>query len=204
MRGDPGLLGAQGDPGLQGPLAGGAVYTRWGRTTCPTDQGTTLLYSGRAGGSNYQDSGGAANYLCLPNDPDHLQYQSGVQGFSYVGGVEYWYSGFPSLSSLNYHNVPCAVCYVATRSVAVMIPAKTRCPTDWTVEYIGYLMAGRQNHNSRTMYECVDENPESIQGLNADSRIQKSLFYLVEPYCNGLSCAPYDDEKELTCVICTR
>ena len=97
-------------------------------------------------GTHKHHKGGAANYLCLPNDPDHLQYQSGVQGYSYVSGVEYWYAGFPLLSSLNSHHVPCAVCYVATRSVAVMVPAKTLCPTDWTVEYVGYLMAEHQKH----------------------------------------------------------
>ena len=63
-----------GEPGLQGPPAGGAVYTRWGRTTCPTVQETHLLYSGRAGATHHLHKGGAANYLCLPNDPDHLQY----------------------------------------------------------------------------------------------------------------------------------
>ena len=61
MRGDRGLRGAVGEPGLQGPPAGGAVYTRWGRTTCPTVQGTHLLYSGRAGGSPRQHKGGAEN-----------------------------------------------------------------------------------------------------------------------------------------------
>ena len=35
MRGDPGLRGAVGEPELQGPPAGGAVYTRWGRTNLP-------------------------------------------------------------------------------------------------------------------------------------------------------------------------
>ena len=202
MHGDPGLRGDQGEIGLQGPPAGGAVYTRWGRTACPTDQGTTLLYSGRAGGTRYDHKGGAANYLCLPNDPDHLQYRTGVQGHSYIGGVEYYYVGFPSLSSLNNHNAPCAVCYVATRSVTVMIPAKTQCPTDWTVEYVGYLMAEYYNHNSRTMYECVDKDPESVPGLNAGSD-PRAYFIQVEPYCNGLSCPPYDAEKELTCVVCT-
>ena len=203
MHGDPGLQGAVGEPGLQGPPAGGAVYTRWCRTTCPTVQGTTLFYSGRAGGTHKHHKGGAANYLCLPNDPDHLQYQSGVQGYSYVSGVEYWYAGFPLLSSLNYHNVPCAVCYVATRSVAVMVPAKTQCPTDWTLEYVGYLMAEYYNHDGHTMYECVDKDPESVPGLNAASD-PTAFFDLVEPSCNGLSCAPYDAEKELTCVVCTR
>ena len=47
-RGDPGLPGPQGD---QGPPTGGAVYTRWGRTSCLSGQGTELLYSGRAGGT---------------------------------------------------------------------------------------------------------------------------------------------------------
>ena len=204
MHGDPGLQGVQGEIGLQGPPAGGAVYTRWGRTTCPTDQGTTLLYSGRAGATPYDNKGGAANYLCLPNDPDHLPYGSGVQGVSHIAGVDYWYIGLPSLSSLNAHNVPCAVCYVATRSVAVMVPAKTQCPTDWTVEYVGYLMTQWSNAGGRLMYECVDKNPESIPGLNANNTPRIGRFHLVEPYCDDLSCPPYSAEKELACVVCTR
>ena len=200
-QGDPGVRGSRGEPGLQGPPAGGAD-TRWGQTTCPTDQGTQLLYAGRAGGTHWDHKGGAANRLCLPNDPDHLQYQSGVQGRAYIGGVQYYYTGFPSLSFLNHHNVPCAVCYVVNRSVAVMIPAKTQCPTHWTLEYVGYLMAGRHDHGGRSMYECVDKDSESVPGLNAHSN-PTALFHLVEPYCNGLSCPPYDDDKELTCVVCT-
>ena len=187
---------------MQGPPAGGAVYTRWGRTTCPTGQGTQLLYSGRAGGTPRGHKGGAVNFLCLPNNPDHLQYQSGVQETANIGGVQHWYGAIASLSSLNYHNIPCAVCYVATRSVAVMTPAKTQCPTHWTLEYIGYLMTERVGAGGRTTYECVDKDPESVPGLNADSR-PATYFNPVEPYCNGLSCAPYDDEKELTCVVCT-
>ena len=84
-----------------------------------------------------------------------------------------------------------------------MISAKTQCPTDWTVEYVGYLMTEHYSRNSRTMYECVDKDPESVPGLNAYSN-PTAFFYLVEPYCNGLSCPPYDAQKELTCVVCTR
>ena len=83
-----------------------------------------------------------------------------------------------------------------------MVPAKTQRPTDWTVEYVGYLMAEYRDY-SRTMYECVDKDPESVPGLNAGSD-PRAFFELVEPYCNGLSCPPYDGEKELTCVVCTR
>ena len=204
MRGDPGLRGPQGEQGPPGPPTGGVTYTRWGRTTCPTDQGTQLLYAGRAGGTHRYHKGGAANYLCMPNNPDHpIQYQSGVGAPCQVAGVEYWYSSIPSLSSFNVHNVPCAVCYVATRSVSVMIPAKTQCPTHWTLEYIGYLMTGYRNDNSRTMYECVDKDPESVPG-SAGTSDPKSMMEVVEPTCNGLLCPPYDAEKELTCAVCTR
>ena len=86
-----------------------------------------------------------------------------------------------------------------------MIPAKTQCPTSWTTEYIGYLMSAHQNHALPTTYECVDIDPESIAGLDAANWSQGSaIFGHVEASCNGMACPPYDDEKELTCVVCTR
>ena len=91
---------------------------------------------------------------------------------------------------------------MASRSVAVMIPAKTNCPTNWTLEYVGYIMSAGNSHY-RSMYECVGMNPESVPGLNSTSN-RRALFYPVEAKCNGLSCPPYDAEKELTCVVCTR
>ena len=53
-KGDIGPRGPQGyggPPGPSGQSGGGVVYTRWGRTTCPNITGTSLVYSGRAGGS---------------------------------------------------------------------------------------------------------------------------------------------------------
>ena len=199
MRGDAGLRGPQ---GAQGPPAGGAIYIRWGRTTCPTNQGTQLLYNGTAGGTSTRDKGGGANILCMPSDPDHLQYQSGVQGKNYVVGTVYYYQNHPTLSSYTSHYVPCAVCYVATKSAVVMVPAKTQCPPNWTVEYIGYLMSDYRGRTSRFVYECVDKDPES-QGTRRPLDTT-AAFHHVEPQCNGLSCPPYDAEKELTCVVCTR
>ena len=75
-RGSPGLTGPQGEQGPQGPLTGGTVYTRWGSTTCPIDQGTELVYSGRAGGSYFHHHGGRADLLCLPDDPEYSIYGS--------------------------------------------------------------------------------------------------------------------------------
>ena len=83
-----------------------------------------------------------------------------------------------------------------------MIPAKTQCPTSWREEYQGYLMSTHDaSPHYRTMYECVDENPETISGTAADTEC--AVFYHVEATCTGLPCGPYVAEKELTCVVCT-
>ena len=120
-RGPQGQRGDQGIAGPPGPRNGGVVYTRWGRSTCPSVSGTTQVYAGRAGGTWYGDKGGAANYLCMPDDPDYLSYTPGVQGHSYVYGAEYQ-TGSGPLSAVQDHNVPCAVCYASIR-VAVNDPS---------------------------------------------------------------------------------
>ena len=152
---------------------GGVVYTRWGKTICPSSSGTAILYAGRAAGSWYNQRGGGANYLCLPEQPQYSNYTSGVQnGWAYLCGAEYETGGTQPqdngpLSSVTEHNVPCAVCYTSTRGTAVMIPAQYTCPSFWTREYYGYLMANYHG-GSRTMFECVDRNPQSIPGSTAD------------------------------------
>ena len=177
------------------------VYTRWGKTSCPNVSGTELVYAGRAGGTLYTSKGGAANYLCMPGDPDYLRYSSGVQSNNHVYGAEYEaYPGQP-LSAVYQHNVPCAVCYASTRVAVTMIPAKTTCPSTWTLEYSGYLMSGHINHR-RTMYECIDKNPDSVPGTASNTN--GAVFYHVEANCNGMACPPYNPQKELTCAVCTK
>ena len=196
-RGPQGQRGDQGVAGPPGPRNGGVVYTRWGKSSCPSVSGTTLVYVGRAGGTHYTHKGGAANYRCMPDDSDYLSYTPGVQGYSFVYGAEYK----RPLRAVYHHNVPCAVCYASTRVAVTMIPAKTQCPTNWTLEYTGYLMSDNKNHQ-HTMYECVDKNPDSVPGSAADTN--GALFYHVEANCNGMLCPPYDPQKELTCAVCTK
>ena len=199
QRGDTGTTGPQGPPG---PRSGGVVYTRWGKTSCPNVSGTELVYAGRAGGTYFNHKGGAVNYLCMPDDPDYLHYQSGVQGYSYVHGAEYQtYSGQP-LSAFHDHNVPCAVCYASPRVAVTMIPAKTQCPLTWTLEHSGYLMSASRSWSDRTMYVCIDKNPDSVPG--SASSTDGALFYHVEANCNGMACPPYNPQKELICAVCTK
>ncbi len=120
-----------------------------------------------------------------------------------IHGAEY--QG-PLQGSVN-HNVPCAVCYVSTRPTVITIPAKASCPLSWIREYYGYIMTERKGvHNSdirgRTMFECVDRDQESLPGSSADTN--GVLFVHVEAACNGLPCPPYDQNKELNCVVCTK
>ena len=97
------------------------MYTRWGNSTCPNVPRTERTYSGIVGGSHYTHDGGAANYLCLPLDPEYtLPFQSGIQGM-HIYGAEYQ----GPVRGTHDHNVPCSVCLVVSRSIALMIPAKT-------------------------------------------------------------------------------
>ncbi len=199
-------VNSQDDAQLNQPQASvgtGVVYTRWGKSSCPAVEGTQLVYAGRAGGTHHTATGGASNYVCLPDNPQYLSYQSGVQGYSAIYGIELDTFSQPLSSSLD-HNVACAVCYVSNRSVQLMIPARYECPTGWTREYYGYLMSEGSKWGGRhsTMFECVDKDPDAVPGENANTN--PAVMYHVEAVCNGIDCPPYHAEKELTCVVCTK
>jgi len=54
----------------------------------------------------------------------------------------------------------------------------------------------------RSMFECVDKNPDSLPGSAANT--DGAQFWHTEASCNGLPCPPYDPQKELTCAVCTK
>ena len=159
---------------------GVSVYIRWGKTTCPFTPLTQLIYQGRATGSPHNFQGGGSDILCIPEDPEYLDFLANVQGTTIVYGVEYRSRVGQPLGSVFQENVPCAVCS-GTKSTVLMIPAKVTCPTQWRREYYGYLMV--------------------VPGEAADTESCEVAH--VEATCEGLSCSSYDPEKELTCVICT-
>ena len=179
----------------------GVVYTRWGRTSCPNDTGAELVYEGITGGSFWDHSGGGANYVCLPKKDPQYMSRHVPSHYSYMHGTEYQFVNgiFPDKQD---HNAPCAVCHSSTKTVKLMIPATITCPSSWTIEYKGYLMANWYNHKKSTVYECVDENPESIPGDAANTN--GALFYFTLSTCNGLPCPPYDNNRVITCVVCTK
>ena len=192
--------------GCAAACSGGLTYIRWGRTTCPETIGTELVYKGRAAGSHYTQTGGGSNYQCMTESPQNFDFGPGTSQASFIYGAEYeTFANVPSSSlDLHDHDVPCAVCYVAPRETVLMIPGTYICPPSWTREYYGYLMTERSHpgHKGRTTFECVDAAPEVVPG--GDANLDGAIFYHVEPRCGSLPCPPYDPQKEVTCVVCTR
>ena len=96
--------------------------------------GTEVVYSGYYGarGSWYGHYDAAANYLCMPGDPEFISLTGGVGGF--VCCVEY-----EQIGQKQDEYAPCAVCKT-DRTAVVMIPARKHCHNGWTVEYVGILV----------------------------------------------------------------
>ena len=201
IKGEDGIFHVVGQPGPPGLQGGGAMYTRWGRSFCPTSTGAELVYSGLAGGTGAGTQGGGANYLCMPKYPEYSQELHYRDGHYYAAGVQGAEYENPTKVGTHNLNVPCAVCRVPSRTSVLMIPANYTCPSSWTREYFGYLMAERDDLY-RIHFECVDKAMEKVPGSAVDSTA--SLFYHTEGHCATLPCPPYIDHKELNCVVCTK
>ena len=158
------------------------------------------------GGVGRAQPGGGANPQCLPMDPNYLTAISGGQCWrATIYGAEY-----ETVTDSKSHihgrqdfDIPCAVCYTSNHSAVYMVPAKYTCPSGWTRQYYGYLMAeandGTRHH---TQYSCVDTEFKSVNGMSVDKN--GLLLYFVEERCGSLPCPPYDNTRELSCAVCTK
>ncbi|XP_067943413.1 uncharacterized protein [Watersipora subatra] len=203
LSGRDGEKGKPGPQGESGDVAGGAVYTRWGRTTCGSD--AVLIYEGFSGGARYSDLGGGGNYQCMVNDAEYNSDNTLTSWVAVLAGTEYESGGYGIFSnSAQDQNAPCAVCYAKARSSTIMVPGKRSCPNnEWTFEYEGYLMSEYYNRAGRTTFECIDADPEYIDGENANE--SGAVFYFTRPDCDlGVPCPPYSSYKAITCVVCTK
>ncbi|VDI53506.1 Hypothetical predicted protein [Mytilus galloprovincialis] len=141
----------------------GATYVRWGRKECPGNN-TELVYSGYAAGGYYNEEGSAAEYICLPPDPN-LGATWSDSHYGSIYGAEYESDGFGG--GLWNDDVPCAVCRSTTASHTLMIAAKNQCYDGWSTEYVGELAGGHHLHKAASSFVCVDKNPDEIIGGEA-------------------------------------
>ena len=183
-------------------INGGTVYVRWGHDQCPST--AQLVYSGRAGGANFNDPGSGSNPQCLPLDPNFLKPISGTQNRGLIYGAEYetWTDSNSHVHGHHDLEVLCAVCHISNCTAVYMVPAKYTCPTGWTREYYGYMMtsvSGGDRH--RTQFTCVDTAFNAVPGTPAN--LDGLLFHFVEGRCGSLPCPPYDSNRELSCAVCS-
>ncbi|KAL4225268.1 hypothetical protein ACF0H5_015956 [Mactra antiquata] len=123
--------------------------------------------------SPYNINGGAASYVCLPDDPTWATYKEGIQDYgAYISGTE---------------------------SVTIMIPRRTKCYPSLTLEYTGYLMTGHHSEGAATDYACVDSNPEAV--YHGEANLDGKVLYFTEVKCGSLPCQEYPDGREIACVV---
>ena len=199
--GPQGLAGPVGLKGVKGDTNSGSTYIRWGRDDCPS--GAVSLYSGRAAGTKHNVKGGTSDYLCLPDNP---QYGSTyTDAASPLYGVEYerWLTSSPRAL---HDNMPCVVCYLATRSAMFVHQASYLCPSGWSREYYGYMMSEHvvSNRHGRKSTICVDANAEAVPGTSASTDPSATYFHSVECTKSELPCTPYVDGRILSCAVCTK
>lgn len=179
----------------------GALFTRWGRSVCPT--GTSVVYTGYAASSRYTHGGAGANTLCMASVPTWDAYNDGNQNGALLYGMEFETGGqaVPGFPNVHDYDGVCAVCLAPAADLGFMYPGSQVCPSGWTTQYAGYIMA---THYTQTKSEfvCVDRQPEAA--FTAGST-DGALWYFTEMECDSpMRCPPYVHDREVTCSICTR
>ena len=155
--------------------------------------------TGFAGGSWYDHTGAAAEFVCLPPDPDlTTKYTS---SYALIYGAEYDTSDFAPRAE-DGNDLPCSVCRSTVGLSVLMIPGKASCYDGWTLQYHGDLVAGNHADKAATQYICLDEHYETLTA-GQDNHDGK-LFYPVKAMCGSLACPPYHNNRYLTCAVCTK
>ncbi|CAG2197661.1 unnamed protein product [Mytilus edulis] len=180
----------------------GTTYIRWSRKQCPSNTYTELVYSGYAGGGHYDETGSAAEPVCLPKDPDFVKTSHSISSGNMYGAEFFGHNNFFGANS-QFQDVPCAVCRVKQASSVIMIPGKNRCYTGWNMEYYGYLASNGYSQRAAGSYVCIDIQPEYVSGGSLANGNSK-LFYEVVARCGSLHCPPYKANYPLTCVVCSK
>eukprot|EP00164_Ancoracysta_twista_P003890 GFYU01005216.1.p1 GENE.GFYU01005216.1~~GFYU01005216.1.p1 ORF type:complete len:932 (-),score=275.76 GFYU01005216.1:86-2881(-) len=184
-------------PLIPGPK--GTSFVHWGRKLCP--EGTDLVYAGQVAGSHYTHAGSGANLVCM--NPTHkatpIESSTADQNGGLLYRTEYEthhsVNGVVELGKFHDHEVPCAVC-IAQRP-SFMQPGRDDCPHNYEVEYNGYIMSDRYNHNKST-YNCMNAYPETRGDAgNANG----ALMYTVE--ARSATSSQYELGREVMCAQCS-
>ena len=158
------------------------------------------MVPGYVGGTRSSERGGGSNHLCLRRDPIFGRNAAGSSR-AYVHGAEYKNPPLSATSAFHARDVPCAVC-VTPRKLVLMMPGRNQCDDGWHTEYAGYLSA-ESTAGYRTEFVCADSEVEANPHGSSDDQTGV-LFFPAQVKCGSLPCGPYEDRKDLLCVVCSR
>ena len=181
------------------PVSFPTAYTRWGRTTCPDS--ATIVYNGYVAGPHYTHIGGPSNLLCLHESPKYARFADYRWGAVYHGAVYKMQNlNAPYPSHLDSKLAPCVVCAAKRKSTTVMIPARNDCPTGWSLEYHGYLLASNFDGNRKGQSLCFDD---AIEGHTPSGDGGHHLYRVGVFEGFGLP-SHFLNAREMTCAVCSK
>ncbi|XP_052068995.1 uncharacterized protein LOC127708186 [Mytilus californianus] len=141
--------------------------------------------------------GGAANMLCLPNNPKLSNKTAG--GYSLIYGSEFE-ENFLRSDAVD-EDIPCAFCRSLNTTSSEMFPGRNVCYHGWKTAYEGFVMSGYWGHRASS-FICVDLHPDYVPGGKAN--VDGHRLYVTGTKCGSLSCPPYYDNLALNCVVCSK
>lgn len=163
------------------PNGFGVKYTLWGSETCPHSD-AKILTKGKAVGPLYSSFGGGENILCLPDDMSYLPPLS-RKTMTFIHPVGYFGQDEEVLS------IKCSECYIREASTIKVFPARTSCPEDWRLEYVGVMLAEAYSR-SGNRFVCLDLKTEGLPVQNKESSMKLTNVWI-------------NDNNWMSCVVCS-
>ena len=174
------------------------TYERIGNFECPDIPGTSKLYRGVTVSYSYNYTHNTptsySGFRCMPVDDEDIKYYPGDNESKYTL-MEQVYSEntteYITFTTSNNFIAVCAMCMVEGRGSIVVLPGTDKCKDpSWTMEYNGYLMTGNT---------CVGIEMEGVP------RIEDSVVaFLRHEVISSIISEYYQDQKVLSCVVCSK
>ncbi len=180
------------------PVVKYTTYERIGSKDCPDINGTSLIYKGVTVSYSFNYTNNIptsySGFRCMPTDEKDIDYYPGDKESTYTL-MEQVYSEniteYITFTNSNHYDAVCAVCMIEGRGSIVVLPGTYECKDSWTMEYYGYLMTGNT---------CVDKKMLGIDGSGDPKRAAFLRHEVTSSKVNKY----YQDQKVLSCVVCSK
>ena len=154
---------------------------------------------------HWNHHGSGSSQLCMPLEEAHeTNLPQTTKVLAELYRTEYRSSGALAeftAQDVDNKEVPCAVCATPGHAT-LMVPAWHECPTGWTEQYDGWLMAEKQSSLHTSEWICVDHQPQALNNSDPAAQTDSNTLYAAE-----LRAPPrntYTQFYEVACAVCTK